>query len=42
LKGFNENFATAQIDGRQITSCAVGSRGGTGHFSFGDFHIQPL
>ena len=42
LKGFNENFATAQIDGRQRRSCAVGSCGGTGHFSFGDFHIQPL
>ena len=42
LEGFNENFTTAQIDGRRRRSCTVGSCGGTGHFSFGDFHIQPL
>ena len=42
LESFDKNFATAQIDGRRRGSCTVGSCGGTGHFSFGDFHIQPL
>ena len=41
LERFNEDFATAQFDGGR-GSCGSSNVGRIGHFSFGDFHIQPL
>jgi hypothetical protein len=40
LEGFDEDFASPQFGGRR-RGCS-GSMGRIGHFSFGDFHIQPL